>query len=60
MVDSKDVPNQDASSMNYDPSTMSLLKLEKDLIIAAEQYPSMIEQACTEHNPSVIANYVFI
>ncbi|MBL0183589.1 MAG: arginine--tRNA ligase [Chitinophagaceae bacterium] len=59
MVDSKDVPNQDVSSMNYDPSTMSLLKLEKDLIIAAEQYPSMIEQACTEHNPSVIANYVF-
>lgn len=59
MVDSKDSPNQDIASMNNDPSTMNLLKLEKDLIIAAEQYPDMIGQACTEHNPSVIANYVF-
>ena len=39
--------------------TNDLFKLEKDLIIAAEQYPSMIDQACNEHNPSVIANYVF-
>ncbi len=45
--------------MTNDPMTNDLLKLEKDLIIAAEQYPSMIEQACNEHNPSVIANYVF-
>src|SRR5258705_3669800 len=37
----------------------SLLKLEKDLIILLEQYPTIIEQACTEHNPSVIAIYVF-
>ncbi len=37
----------------------SLLKLEKDLIVLLEQYPSVIEQACAEHNPSVIAIYVF-
>ncbi|MCB0776550.1 MAG: arginine--tRNA ligase, partial [Chitinophagaceae bacterium] len=37
----------------------SLLKLEKDLIILLEQYPVIIEQAVTEHNPSVIAIYVF-
>jgi arginyl-tRNA synthetase len=37
----------------------SLLKLEKDLIILLEQYPTIIEQASTEHNPSVIAIYVF-
>ncbi|MBI5858068.1 MAG: arginine--tRNA ligase [Sphingobacteriales bacterium] len=36
-----------------------LLKLEKELTILLEQYPSVIEQACTEHNPSVIAIYVF-
>jgi arginyl-tRNA synthetase len=36
-----------------------LLKLERDLIILLEQYPTIIEQACTEHNPSVIAIYVF-
>ncbi|MGH2553082.1 MAG: arginine--tRNA ligase, partial [Chitinophagaceae bacterium] len=37
----------------------SLLKLEKDLIILLEQYSTIIEQACAEHNPSVIAIYVF-
>lgn len=37
----------------------SLLKLEKDLIIMLEQYPAILEQAVAEHNPSVIAIYVF-
>ena len=37
----------------------SLLKLEKDLIIMLEQYPVILEQAVAEHNPSVIAIYVF-
>jgi arginyl-tRNA synthetase len=37
----------------------SLLKLEKDLIIQLEQYPTIIEQSVAEHNPSVIAIYVF-
>lgn len=36
-----------------------LLKLERDLIIFLEQYPTIIEQACAEQNPSVIAIYVF-
>ncbi|UEG49171.1 arginine--tRNA ligase [Ferruginibacter lapsinanis] len=36
-----------------------LLKLEKEVIVTLEQYPTAINQACTEHNPSVIANYVF-
>ena len=38
---------------------LSLLKLEKDLVIMLEQYPSIIEQAVAEHNPSLIAIYVF-
>ncbi len=37
----------------------SLFKLEKDLIISLEQYPTILEQAVAEHNPSVIAIYVF-
>lgn len=36
-----------------------LLKLEKALIVELEQYPTLIEQAVNEHNPSVIAIYVF-
>ena len=37
----------------------SLLRSEKELIVMAEQFPASIEQACQEHNPSVIAVYVF-
>ena len=40
-------------------SADTLLKLEKEVIIAAEQYQSVIEQAALELNPSVIANYIF-
>lgn len=36
-----------------------LLTLEKSLLVQLEQYPVALEQACNEHNPSVIANYVF-
>jgi len=36
-----------------------LLKLERDLVISLEQYPTIIQQACDEHNPSVIAVYIF-
>jgi arginyl-tRNA synthetase len=50
----------DGSSNNQQQTTDNdLLKLEKELIVAAEQYPAAIEQAGDEHNPSVIANYVF-
>ncbi|MBK6633830.1 MAG: arginine--tRNA ligase [Chitinophagaceae bacterium] len=42
-----------------DPMTNDLLKLEKEVLVIAEQYASAIDQACAEHNPSVIANYVF-
>jgi arginyl-tRNA synthetase len=40
-------------------ANLPLLKLEKELIISLEQYPVIIEQACDEHNPSVIAVYIF-
>jgi arginyl-tRNA synthetase len=37
----------------------SLLPLEKELLITLEQYPQAIEAACTELDPSVIANYTY-
>jgi arginyl-tRNA synthetase len=36
-----------------------LLKLEKGLIVKLEQYSAIVEQAATEHNPSVLAIYAF-
>ncbi len=38
---------------------ISLYKLEKELIIALEQFPAILSQAVAEHNPSVIAIYAF-
>lgn len=36
-----------------------LLKLEKELIILLEKYPTIIQQAADEHNPSAIVNYCY-
>jgi len=36
-----------------------LLKLEKALIVKLEQYSTIVEQAASEHNPSVLAIYAF-
>jgi arginyl-tRNA synthetase len=40
-------------------SSELLLPREKELIILLEQFPTILEQAASEHNPSVIAIYVF-
>ena len=37
-----------------------LLKPEKEILVALEQYPSIVIQAAKELNPSAIANYVFM
>src|SRR5262249_19357540 len=36
-----------------------LLELERAVILTAEKYPLIIDQACEEMNPSVIAIYAF-
>ena len=41
------------------PYSGDLLKLEKELIVNLEQYPVIIEQACADHNPSLLAIYIF-
>jgi arginyl-tRNA synthetase len=40
-------------------SEEGLLKLEKELIVALEQYPAVIKQAGEELNPSVIAIFIY-
>lgn len=55
----KSVLRKAQGTSNKAQGSDSLLKLEKELIILLEQYPTIIEQACAEHNPSVIAIYVF-
>jgi arginyl-tRNA synthetase len=33
--------------------------LEKNLVVSLERFPAIVEEACLEHNPSVIAIYVY-
>jgi arginyl-tRNA synthetase len=56
----KDV-NREASNVNQVTSITSsnLLPLEKKIIVQAEQFPSLIEEAATALDPSKIALYVF-
>ncbi|SRR5579871_3504778 len=42
-----------------DDTENTLFPLEKMLITIAEKYPVIINQACEEMNPSVIANYIY-
>jgi arginyl-tRNA synthetase len=37
----------------------ALLPLEKELVITMEKYGSLIQLACSEMNPSLVANYAF-
>ncbi len=38
---------------------VNLEKEERELLVSLEQFPLIVEQAVEEHNPSVIANYVY-
>jgi arginyl-tRNA synthetase len=51
--------DQSISGKTDTAASGSLHKLEKDLLIALEQYPVVIEQVAVEHNPSLLAIYVF-
>lgn len=39
--------------------TNGLLKAEKELILSLEQYTTIIQQAAAEHNPSLLAIYIY-
>ncbi|HVZ58109.1 MAG TPA: arginine--tRNA ligase [Chitinophagaceae bacterium] len=41
------------------PDTEALLVPERNLLVLLEQYPDMVETACDEQNPSVLAIYAF-
>ena len=40
-------------------TTGNLLKLEKNLLLLLEQYPTIVKEAANEYNPSVIAVYIY-
>ena len=58
-IEKEDAGPDGLATTNNEPLTMHLLKSEKEVLVIVEQYAVAIEQAGYEHNPSVIANYVF-
>ncbi|WP_439515889.1 arginine--tRNA ligase [Sediminibacterium sp.] len=49
------------NTMDHGPWTMdhSLLKLEKELLLTLEQFPTVLNESASEHDPSKVAIYVF-
>ena len=54
----KSILRKEQSDENISIGT-DLLRLEKEILITLEQYPTIVLQAAKELNPSAIANYVF-
>ncbi len=55
----KSILRKEKANAEITTSFGSLLPLEKELLIELESYPTVIEQACTELDPSHLANYVY-
>jgi arginyl-tRNA synthetase len=57
----KSILRKEAGNINDNApaAQLALLPLEKELLVLLEQYGSIIAEAAAEHNPSVVANYVF-
>jgi arginyl-tRNA synthetase len=55
----KSILRKEALTENADFGTEALFPLEKELIITLEKYDTLLQQACSEMNPSLVANYVF-
>jgi arginyl-tRNA synthetase len=55
----KSIMRKQSASSSQQSVVGSLFPLEKNLLIKLEQYQTVLEQAVVEHNPSVIAIYVF-
>lgn len=50
---------QPATSNTPDGTQQSLLPKEKEMLVLLEQYGATVEQALQEHNPSLLATYIF-
>ena len=55
----KSILRKETLGVRKQESNSPLLPLEKELIIALEKYSSLLQQACAEMNPSLVANYIF-
>jgi arginyl-tRNA synthetase len=55
----KSILRKESIGVYSEKESDGLLPLEKELLINLEKYGLLLEQACMEMNPSLLANYVF-
>ena len=55
----QDTRDKEQGTRDMEQATGNLLPKEKELIVLLEQYPTIIEQALQEHNPSALALYSY-
>jgi arginyl-tRNA synthetase len=55
----KSILRKESISSSSPAASGELLRLEKALIVGLEKYPVLIDQACKEMNPSLVAGYVY-
>ena len=56
----KSILRKEMPDAGYSFPGAGLLKLEKDLLVILEQYPTILETAGQEHDPAHIANYIYL
>ena len=56
----KSILRKEMPDAGYSFSGSGLLKLEKELLVILEQYPTVLETAAEEHDPAHIANYIYL
>ena len=55
----KSILRREKPKENLQLAIGNLLKLEKELLLLLEQYPTIVKEAAYEYNPSVIAVYIY-
>src|SRR5688572_17030009 len=55
----RSILRKEQPGINEQITNVNLLKLERELLLSLEQYTTILQQAVIEHNPSVVANYVY-
>ena len=55
----KSILRREKATGNGQLAMGNLLKLEKELLLLLEQYPTIVKEAASEYNPSVIAVYIY-
>jgi arginyl-tRNA synthetase len=55
----RSILRKESPAATMEPSSSPLFRLEKELLLLLEQYPSILQEAASGFSPAVIANYIY-